>query len=82
MAVKNPRDEIAIKKLGQNVRKQRNLKGLSMVKLSELCNVDYRTISNVELGQSNATISLITIIAKALGIKAVELLEDEDDLNG
>lgn len=83
MAVKNPRDEIAIKKLGQNVRKQRILKGLTMVRLSELCNVDYRTISNVELGRSNATISLITIIAKSLEIKTVELLEDKDenDLN-
>jgi transcriptional regulator with XRE-family HTH domain len=75
MAVKNPRDEQAIKKLGQNVRKQRKLKGLSMIELSELCDVDYRTISNVELGQANTTISMITIIATALKIKPAELFD-------
>ncbi|MFA4868086.1 MAG: helix-turn-helix transcriptional regulator [Pedobacter sp.] len=76
MAVKNPRNEQAIKKLGQNVRKQRTLKGLSMVKLSELCNVDYRTISNIELGAANTTVSMVAIIAKALAIHPSVLFED------
>jgi Helix-turn-helix. len=76
MARKNPKDEQAIKKLAQNVRKQRKLKGLSMIELSELCDVDYRTISNIELGNANTTISMITIIAKALDIQPSQLLEE------
>lgn len=81
MSKGNPRDQQAIEKLGQNVRKYRILKGLTIVKLSEECDVEYSTISKIERGLINTTISMIVLIAKALTISPSQLLEENFDNN-
>ena len=73
---KNPNDSEAIIGLGINVRKQRTLKEVTMVQLAGLCEVEYSTISKIELGQVNTTITMITRIAKALRISPCLLLDN------
>ncbi len=66
MATKNPRNEILIKLFGQNVRKYRLKKGLTMLQLAYKIDVEYGTISNIERGMVNCTISTAFAIAEAL----------------
>jgi transcriptional regulator with XRE-family HTH domain len=76
MATSNPKDQQAIEKLGLNVRRLRMIKGVTMVQLAADCNVEYTTISKIERGLLNTTISMISIIAKALEVHPAKLLED------
>lgn len=75
MATKNPRNEKIITQFGVNVRKYRIVKGLTMVELAGMCEVEYGTISTIERGLVNCTISTAYEIAKALGVTMDQLLE-------
>lgn len=76
MATKNPRNDQVISQFGFNVRKYRTLKGLTMVELAGLCDVEYGTISTIERGLVNCTISTAYSIAKALDVTLDQLFED------
>ncbi|RDC58341.1 XRE family transcriptional regulator [Pedobacter chinensis] len=76
MATKNPRNEKLIITFGANVRKYRNVKGLTMNELAGLCDVELGTISTVERGVVNCTISTAFAISKALEITIDKLLEE------
>ncbi|HMR18683.1 MAG TPA: helix-turn-helix transcriptional regulator [Sphingobacterium sp.] len=75
MATKNPRNEELITLFGKNVRKYRIEKGLTMVQLALLCNVEYGTISTIERGLVNCTISTAYAIATVLGTTIDSLIE-------
>lgn len=75
MATKNPRNEKIINQFGLNVRKYRTAKGMTMVELAGLCEVEYGTISTVERGIVNCTISTAYTIAEALGVGMDKLFE-------
>lgn len=76
MATPNPKDVKAIAMLGKNVRKYRTLRGLTIVQLAGKCEVEYTTISKIERGLINTTVSMIAIIARQLEIAPATLLED------
>jgi len=76
MAAHNPKDQKAIDKLGATIRFKRVERGLTIVRLAELCEVEYTTISKIERGLVNTTISMIVIIARALKIPPSQLLTD------
>jgi transcriptional regulator with XRE-family HTH domain len=76
MPTPNPRVQEAIEKLGMNVRKYRLMRGMTMVKLSEACNLEYTTISKIERGIINTSVSTLVILTKALDVTASQLLED------
>lgn len=75
MPTPNPRVQEAIEKLGLNVRKYRLMRGMTMVKLSEACNLEYTTISKIERGIINTSVSTIVILAKALNVEVKDLIE-------
>jgi len=75
MATKNPRNDQAIIQFGFNVRKYRTAKGITMVELAQLCVVEYGTISTIERGLVNCTISTAYAIAKALEVTLDQLFE-------
>lgn len=75
MATKNPRNDKIIAQFGVNVRKYRNAKGMTMVELAGLCEVEYGTISTIERGLVNCTISTAYEISKALDVTLDQLLE-------
>lgn len=71
----NIKDEVLIIAFGNRVRSLRKQRKLSMEKLAERADIDYRQLSYVELGQVNTTISTASAIAKALEIPLKELFD-------
>lgn len=74
------RDKTLIIAFGNRVRELRKEKKLSMEKLAELSDIDYRQLSYVELGEVNPTISTASAIAKGLGIPLKDLFDFEPRL--
>lgn len=60
--------------LADNIRKFRNIKGLSQEKLADMCNLHRTYIGSVERGERNVTLSTLEVIADALGISVPKLL--------
>lgn len=75
MATKNPRNEKIIIQFGMNVRKYRNAKGMTMVELAGLCDVEYGAISTIERGLVNCSISTAHALSNALGVSMDQLFE-------
>lgn len=75
--MKNVRNEIIIKALGDRVRELRNNKKLSMEKLAELSGIDYRQLSYIELGQTDPSLSTLYALCTGLEISLAELMDTE-----
>ncbi|MBE3586625.1 MAG: helix-turn-helix transcriptional regulator [Thermoanaerobacter sp.] len=60
--------------LGHNLKKIRQDKGLSQLKLSKLSGVAQSSISEIESGKSNPNISTLRKLASVLEISLDELL--------
>jgi transcriptional regulator with XRE-family HTH domain len=63
------------KKLGDNIRRIRESKGMSQGDICRITGMDRGYISRVENGSKNPTISNLEKIANALGVKPDELLK-------
>ena len=63
------------KKLGENIRRIRLAKDMTQGDLCRKLGLDRAYMSNVESGKKNPTLSTIEKIAKALAVKAKDLLE-------
>lgn len=63
------------KRLGENLKRIREQKGISQVDISKSLGVSRGFVSNVENGKTNPTLATITKLAKAVGVSAVELLQ-------
>lgn len=61
--------------LSENIRRIRNLKGLSQESLADLCELHRTYIGSVERGERNISIDNVERIASALGVNPSELLE-------
>jgi transcriptional regulator with XRE-family HTH domain len=62
-------------KFGENVRKLREAKGLSLRQLSAMCNLDHSGISKIERGELNITILSILELAKGLEVPPKKLFD-------
>ena len=78
MPTKNPRNDQVIIIFGLNVRKYRTSRGLTMNQLAGLCDVELGTVSTIERGVVNCTISTAYAISKALDISIEKLFEDKE----
>lgn len=73
------RDDHLIKLIGRNIRKYREDKGLSIQELADMIDLDknlYGQISKMERGIVNSTISMVSIVTKALRIEISDLLKE------
>ncbi len=66
--------ETEIQKFANNMRKIRELKGMSQGDIFRATEIDRAYISNLEAGKQNPTLETIGKIAKALGVKSDRLL--------
>jgi len=57
-----------LKEIGANIKKIRNLKGLTQEELAHLANLDRSYIGKLENGQKNISIQTMILIAKALDV--------------
>ncbi|MCK5332701.1 helix-turn-helix transcriptional regulator [Candidatus Parcubacteria bacterium] len=65
-------------KIAQNVRRYRNLKGLSHEELEELTGIEYKTIVQIETGElDEVSIRDIETIAEALDVNIDDILQIE-----
>ncbi|WP_339706418.1 helix-turn-helix transcriptional regulator [uncultured Sphingosinicella sp.] len=63
------------KRLGRNLRRLREAKGLSQEAFAFEANIHRTYISDIERGARNPTITVVDKIAAALGVKAGQLLD-------
>lgn len=63
------------KKLGNNIKRIRNAKGMTQGDIHRAAGMDRGYISRVENGLKNPTLSNLEKIAQALGVKPDELLK-------
>lgn len=68
-------DKSFVKKVGKNIKKLREAKGLTQVELAVDANIASSTIGMIETAQNDMTLSKINAIAKALEIDAYKLLK-------
>ncbi|RZK42718.1 MAG: XRE family transcriptional regulator [Pedobacter sp.] len=71
----NVRNQELINALGSRIKALRKDKQLSMEKLAELAGIDYRQVSYLEHGKTNATISTLHSICKALDMTLSDLFD-------
>ena len=69
------REKILMKQFGENLKKIRNERKLSVRGLADLADMDYTNISNIENGQSNPSMTTIIFLAEALQVDPKELLQ-------
>jgi transcriptional regulator with XRE-family HTH domain len=69
-----PADKKALKKFGENLRKLRMLKGLSLRQMSYDCSIDNSKIAKIEKGKVNITLTTLIQLAGALEMHPSSLL--------
>jgi transcriptional regulator with XRE-family HTH domain len=69
-----------LKLFGENHKKIREAKGLSLRSQAALCRVDYSDIAKIEKGEKNITLLTVLELAKALEVHPKKLLDLPFDL--
>ncbi|MGS2763688.1 helix-turn-helix domain-containing protein [Sinomicrobium sp. M5D2P9] len=69
------RDQVYIRKFGENVFKRRNELKLSYRQLAQKCDVDFSAISKIEKGQKSLEFRTIIELAKGLEIHPQALFD-------
>jgi len=72
-----PGDTKALKKFGENLRKLRKAKGLSLREMSYACSIDNSKIAKIEKGMINITYTTLLQLAIALELPPSSLLDYE-----
>lgn len=76
----NVRNKELLIRFGLNLKRLRELQGLSQEELYYRANLSKNQIGNIERGEVNTTISTVYVIAKALQIDVKELFMFEQEL--
>jgi transcriptional regulator with XRE-family HTH domain len=72
-----PGDKKSLKKFGENLRKLRKEKGLSLREMSYACSIDNSKIAKIEKGMVNITLTTLLQLAVALETHPTTLLDYE-----
>jgi transcriptional regulator with XRE-family HTH domain len=72
-----PGDTKALKKFGENLRKLRKAKGLSLREMSYACSIDNSKIAKIEKGMINITYTTLLQLAIALELPPRSLVDYE-----
>lgn len=74
-----PRDRKNLKNFGENIRRLRLEKNLSLRAMSNACRLDNSKISRIERGSVNVTLTTLLELAEALNLHPSELLTYESE---
>lgn len=69
------RDEEWLKEFGKNLQAIREKKGLSLRRLADEADINFTQVHRIEKGETSPSISLVKVIADALGVKMGKLFE-------
>jgi len=75
-----PADKKVLKRFGENLRKLRKEKGLSLREMSYACSIDNSKIAKIEKGMINITFTTLLQLAVALEAQPAILLEYEPEV--
>ncbi len=64
--------------IGEALKQWRKIRGLSQWDLADKSGVGYASIARIETGRQNPTVSMLTRLAEALGIEAVDFFTAPD----
>ena len=67
-------DWVDIKRLGANVRRERNVRNLTQEKLAELADLHLRSLQKIEAGEINLLVTTVFRIKRALKCSWEKLL--------
>lgn len=67
------------KRVGKRIKEIRLEKNISQQDLADLCGYEISNMSRLEAGRSNATLSTLETVSKALGIDVIELFRSSGD---
>jgi transcriptional regulator with XRE-family HTH domain len=67
--------EELIKRIGLNIRKTREKKGLNIQELSDMLNIEYSNLIRIEKGRTNFTIGTLFNISKVLNVNLSDLID-------
>lgn len=71
----NKRNEKYLKAFGENLRKVRKEKHMTMMQLAYEADVEYSQIAKIERGLINTTISTVQALAEALNVSSADLFQ-------
>jgi len=71
------RNDELIKLVGENMRRYRKLKGLTIAQLSYITEISIKQIGDYENGKVDTNITMLGILAKHLDKKVADLFEGE-----
>jgi DNA-binding Xre family transcriptional regulator len=74
-----PADKKVLKRFGENLRKLRKEKGLSLREMSYACSIDNSKIAKIEKGMINITFTTLLQLALALEAQPATLLDYEPE---
>lgn len=67
-------DKIRLKQFGDNLKKLREARGLSVRELASQCDVDFSKINKLENNKGNITLTTLFELAEGLGVHPSALL--------
>ncbi len=70
-----PGDKKSLLTFGENLRRLRKEKGMSLREMSYACSIDNSKIAKIEKGQINITLTTLLQLAQALELPASALLD-------
>ena len=73
--------QLYLKILGGKLKRSRITQGLSLRRLSILCDIDHSDISKIERGQINMRVGTLIALTKALGIHLRNILDFDVENN-
>lgn len=73
------KNEYAIKKFGNRVRELRMRRNMTIEDFANTFNLHVTTLSRIERGETNTTISYIFRLAEIFGITPAELIDFKND---
>ena len=70
---------LRLRKLGELIKRERHSKNYTQQALSELIDIDIRTLQRIEQGQLNISINIFISLVNALNIDATEVIKKISD---
>lgn len=64
-----------IQKIGQNIKRIREKKGITQIDLAYECGFEKGNMSRIEAGRTNPTIKTLAKIAEALGVSITDIIK-------